>query len=320
MATSANASSSTSHPRVHIANLAFAHRNKTVLHDISFQVHAGEIFGIFGPNGSGKSTLLQCLSGLWPISHGVAHSDGQTIRLRQAKWRKRLGVVFQTCSLDPWLTVSENLHLTAMLHGIPAGEARTRIQDLLQFMQIAQYKTTQVRLLSGGFQRRVDLARALVHKPDILILDEPSQGLDVRAFQQLWQQLEYLCQHHGLTLIFSTHRADEGEYCQRIMILEHGQIVTIDTPNALLANIGGDVLTVETPQPQELCKQIELKLGLHGTTTLNQAIFTCQRGHQYIPRIVDAGSHLPIHAISLRKPSLAHVFFHLTGKALLQQE
>ena len=306
--------------RLAVQGMCLSYAKRIVLDDVSFEVRAGEVFGILGPNGSGKSSLMRGLTGLHRPDRGTLWLDGQTVPVHARALRAQLGVVFQDPSLDPHLTALENLTLGAALFAVPAREARQRAHELLQFMDLSDRGGDRVKTLSGGMRRRLELARALIHRPAILLLDEPTTGLDPGAFERTWQRLLALRRLQGLTMILSTHRADEAERCDRLLVLDRGHVVACDTPQALLKRVQGDVLVVECDNAPGLAEEAMLRLGILGHASGDRVIFERPEGHTWVPRLVEAFAPGRIRAVSLRRPTLADVFFSLTGSGLNQPE
>lgn len=307
-------------PVIALSDIHFRYGDAIVLDGVSFSVRPGETFGLLGPNGCGKSTLLSLLSGSLALQDGEFRvSDAPQAQISH-DYRRRLGVVFQRPSLDDKLTVLQNLQLAATMHAIPRKQRQLRIDALLGLFGIADRANQAVSELSGGLQRRVDVARALLHQPLLLLLDEPSSGLDEPSFRTLWSHLKR-CQQleacrGGLTIICATHRAAEAEYCDRLAILNRGQIQLIDTPSALRAQVSSDVVIIETSAPEEIKQRLADTLGLSSLVEADRVHVECESGHLMIPRLVESIAPLRVTSISLRQPSLADVFLKVTGLTL----
>jgi len=285
--------------------------NRPVLSGIRFSVHAGEIFGLLGPNGGGKTTLFRILStGLVPTS-GKARLFGSDVVADPAAVRRRIGVVFQNPSLDKKLTVRENLLHHGHLYGLKGSPLQERIEEQLRHLSLTDRADDFVEHLSGGLQRRVEIAKGLLHHPQLLIMDEPSTGLDPGARRDMWDYLFEL-KKGGITVLLTTHLMEEGEKCDRLAILNLGHLVAIGTPAALKSKIGGDVISIQTPQSTLLCEQLRQKFGgtpvaLDGTVRIER-----QEGHKFIPQLVESFPGL-IEAVTVGKPTLEDVFIHETG-------
>jgi ABC-2 type transport system ATP-binding protein len=287
-----------------------------VLHDLSFEVRPGEIFGFLGPNGAGKSTLFSVLTGLLPPAAGELRLDGRVVAFGARELRARMGVVFQEPSLDAKLTARENLLLGAALFALPRAAARERADRLLAAAGLADRAGDLAGRLSGGMRRRLELARALVHQPSILVLDEPTTGLDAAAFRRAWEALLALRQEEGLTLLLTTHRPDEAERCDRLAVLDRGRIVACETPEALRARVRGDVVVVEADEPGPLAAEIATRLGLDARAGPSAVTIERERGHELVPRLVEAFPAGRFRSVSVRRPTLADAFLDVTGQAL----
>src|SRR5881398_4022050 len=223
---------------------------------IDLEVHAGEIFGFLGPNGAGKSTTISMLCTLLTPTAGVARVAGIDVVHDPAAVRQRIGLVFQDPSLDEQLTGRENLEFHAFVYSVPAEHRRERIDKMLELLQLSDRASSQVRTYSGGMKRRLEIARGMLHQPQILFLDEPTLGLDPKTRKSIWTHLNELRTKRGVTIFMTTHYMDEAEYCDRIAIIDHGKIVALDTPDGLKAKVGGDVVTITSTQPDDAAREI----------------------------------------------------------------
>jgi ABC-2 type transport system ATP-binding protein len=302
--------------RLAARKLTFAWPDREVLRGVSFSVRPGEIFGFLGPNGAGKSTLFAILAGLLPPGGGEILLDGHRLDPRSRALRARMGVVFQEPSLDARLTVRENLLLGAALHGLPRGDAAARTQALLAASGLADRARDPVGRLSGGLRRRLELARALLHRPDVLLLDEPTVGLDADAFRRTWEAVERQRAEAGLTAVLTTHRPDEAERCDRLAVLAHGRLVAVDTPAALRAGVAGDVVVVEAEDAPVLAEEIARRLGVPAHARGGTVAVERERGHELVPRLVEAFPAGRLRSVSVRRPTLADAFLRLTGEPL----
>lgn len=303
-------------PLLEVRGLTHAFQGRSVLADLSFQVAPGEIFGLLGPNGSGKSTTLRVLTGLLLPHQGTLRIDGKAVAPGGRALRQRMGVVFQSGSLDARLTAIENLSLSAALYGIPPQVAAARIAELLEFTALADRAGDIVLNFSGGMKRRLELARALLHEPSLLVMDEPTTGLDERFFRQTWERIEALREQTGLTVLLTTHRAEEAARCDRVAVVDGGRIIAEGPPEALRQRIAGDVLKLQARDPEGLCAEITARLAITGRVVDGQIVIECQRGHELIPRLVEALPVGRIDSLSMHRPTLADVFVQLTGRSL----
>jgi len=299
--------------RLALRGLAVRRGDRRVLEDVSFEVAPGEIFGILGPNGAGKTTLFQILVGLLEADDGSLALDGVPTSPLSSVLRERMGIVFQEPALDPRLTARENLALAAHLYGVPRAAARDRIVDLLTRFDLGDRIDEPVKTFSGGMRRKAEIARSLVHHPSILVLDEPTTGLDEGALRRTWDLLAELRAERGLTLLLTTHRPDEGERCDRIAILDRGRIVACDTPDRLRERVRGDLLVLEADDPTSVGRSIEKRLGLTVHVLEGKVVLEQDRGHEWIPRIVEAVPEGALRSASVRRAGLGEVFLDLTG-------
>jgi ABC-2 type transport system ATP-binding protein len=293
---------------------ALTHRYgaRMALNKVSFQVARAEIFGLLGPNGGGKTTLFRILSTLVAPSEGTVRMFGCDVVHEQSEIRRRIGVVFQSPSLDRKLTVQENLRHQGHLYNLRGQELQKRIDDLLTRFGMADRKGDLVETLSGGQRRRVELAKGLLHKPQVLLLDEPSTGLDPRVRRELSDYLERLRTEDQMTILLTTHLMEEADRCDRLAILDRGQLVALSTPRELKERIGGDVISVETKQPQSLAEQINKRFGVEARQLDGSVRVERMNGHKFIAELVEAFPG-QVDAISIRKPTLEDVFIRLTG-------
>ncbi len=289
---------------------------RAALGGVSFEVPPGEIFGLLGPTGAGKSTTVQILAGMLRPDGGLVRFTGRALSLEDPALRARMGVVFQRGSLEDHLTARENLMLGARLYAVPEAAARTRVEELLAQIELADRGDDRVGGWSGGMKRRLELARALVHRPKLLLLDEPSQGIDEPSFRRIWAHLKALREKEGVTLVLATHRPEEAEQCDRVALLDQGRVVVCESPGQLAGRIGGDVLTIEAEDPERVCAVLQERFGVEGTLVGGKVLVERPDGHAWIPRLVEAFPLGRLLSVSLRRPTLADVFRKLTGHAL----
>ncbi len=289
---------------------------RPALAGLSFEVFAGEIFGLLGPNGAGKSTAFQILACLLRPNEGCVYFKGRELSVDDPALRTQMGVVFQRPSLDEQLSARENLALGARLYAMRRAEAKARIAAMLELIELANRADDWVKAWSGGMRRRLELARALLHQPQVLLMDEPTQGLDEASFRKFWAHVRALRQSRALTVLLTTHRPEEAELCDRLAVLDAGRLVALDSPRALAARIGGDVITVEAEDPETVARAIRDQLGLAATLVEGRLQIERRDGHELIPRLVEAFPPGRLQSVSLRRPTLADVFLKLTGHAL----
>jgi ABC-2 type transport system ATP-binding protein len=303
-------------PRLEMRGLRHGFGTLRVLDGLSFGVQPGEIFGLLGPNGSGKSTTLRVLTGLLVPDAGEVLFDGELVAPGGRALRRNMGVVFQAASLDPRLTARENLRLGAALYGLPADVARERVEELLSFTALRERADDAVIGFSGGMKRRLELGRALLHEPSLLIMDEPTTGLDERFFREAWERIEALREQRGLTVLLTTHRAEEAERCDRVAVVDGGRVIAEDSPETLRSQVSGDVLTIEAKQPDALCDELSRRFSLPARVVDGRVVVERERGHELIPRLVEALPAGRIDSLSMHRPTLSDVFVKLTGRSL----
>jgi ABC-2 type transport system ATP-binding protein len=299
-------------PAIEISNLAHRYGEHVAIHDLSLSVATGEIFVLLGPNGSGKTTLFRALSTLIPIQQGEVTILGDDLRRQPEAIRRKLGVVFQAPSVDRKLTVLENLHQAGRLYGLGGKELRQRADEMLTRLGLADRRKDLVETLSGGLRRRVELAQSMLHRPQLLLLDEPSTGLDPGARSDVWQYLEQVRQSDGVTVVLTTHLLEEAARADRIAIMHQGKLAALDSPTALQASVGGDAITIRTENPEVLAADIQQEFQTQPKVVDGSVRLEQPNGHQWVPRLVEAYPDR-IQAITLGKPTLEDVFIHVTG-------
>lgn len=297
---------------VQIKDLTYSYGTHKALRGVSFEVKRGEIFGLLGPNGGGKTTLFRILSTSFRPSAGEALIFNASVQTQPNAVRRRIGVVFQSPSLDKKLTVRENLMHHGHVYGIHGHELQKRMKEMMQRLGIADRADSMVETLSGGLQRRVELAQGLLHRPDLLILDEPSVGLDPGARRDLWLYLQTLRDQHGVTILLTTHLIDEADRCDRVLILNEGVVVAMGTPDSLKEQIGGDVVMVTSKEPEKLRSLITAKFAVEPTLLNSKLRIELENGHAFVSQMVEAFSDM-IDSVTLSKPTLEDVFIARTG-------
>ncbi len=297
-----------------IAGVQHRYGERVALAGLDLSIPTGEIFVFLGPNGGGKTTLFRLVSTLIPVQHGTISILGFDVCMQTAAVRERIGVVFQAPSLDKKLTVQENLRHHGHLYGLSGPELKSRQVEMLERLGIADRAKDRVETLSGGLRRRVELAKGMLPRPKVLLLDEPSTGLDPGARSDLWQYLRQIRETEGVTVILTTHLLEEAEQADRIAILNEGKLVALDSPAALKATVGGDSITIVTAQPEELAAAIREKFGCVALVIESQVRLEQPRGHEWIAKLCEAFPG-KIQTITLGQPTLADVFIDRTGHA-----
>jgi len=299
-------------PAIRVQGVSHAYGSRLALDDLSLEVSPGELLAVLGPNGGGKSTLFRLLSTLLPLSRGSASVLGYDLRTQAHAVRSVIGVVFQAPSLDRKLTVAENIRLQAALYGLGGRELKTRLEELLDQFALRERARELTERLSGGLRRRVELAKGLIHRPAVLLLDEPSTGLDPAARSDLWQYLRRLKTERGTTIVLTTHYLDEADGADRIAILNEGRLVALGPPDELRASVGGDSITLETNNPDQLAAQIAAQFPLPARVIDEAVRLETPDGHHWIAKLVEAFPG-EINAVRLGKPTLEDVFIIRTG-------
>jgi ABC-2 type transport system ATP-binding protein len=286
---------------------------RVALDAVSFSIAQGELFCLLGPNGSGKSTLFRLLSTLLEPPAACVTIFGDDLRDRPAQVRRSIGIVFQNASLDKKLTVRENLRHQGHLYNLRGASLESRITELLERVRLLDRQDDLVEELSGGMQRRVELAKGLLHRPRLLLLDEPSTGLDPGARIEFDAYLEEIRASEGVTILLTTHILDEAERADRLAILDQGRLVALGTPGSMRDEIGADILTISSAAPEELARDIASAFSPVAATVIDGAVRVERpNGHEFIPALV---TKFPgrITAVTYAKPTLEDVFIHKTG-------
>lgn len=289
-----------------IERLCHAYGERTALEEVSFEVARGECFALLGPNGGGKTTLFRILSTLMRPASGRARILGHE---DVAEVRRHIGVVFQSPSLDRKLGVRENLVHQGHLYGLVGHALQERIDEMLARVGMAERAGERVETLSGGQRRRVEIAKGLLHRPEVLLMDEPSTGLDPGARRDLRRTLRAL---PGVTVLLTTHLMDEADACDRIAILHRGRLVALDTPAALKGTIGGDVVTVGAEDPDRLAQEVRERFGVEGKVLDGTLHLERERGHEFAASLLEAFPGR-VTSVTVARPTLEDVFIRRTG-------
>ncbi|CAB4781043.1 MAG: ATP-binding cassette domain-containing protein [Actinobacteria bacterium] len=304
-----------SEPAIVVKNLVRTFDDFTAVDDVSFQVEAGELFGFLGPNGAGKTTTISILCTLLGLSGGSARVAGYDVTTQRDDVRRNIGLVFQEITLDDYLTAAENLRFHGILYGIAPSEVKARMDPLLEMVGLSDRADQQVRFFSGGMKRRLEIARGLLHMPRVLFLDEPTIGLDPQTRIHIWDYVDELRARENVTMFLTTHYMDEAERCDRIGIIDQGKIVAIDTPTALKASVGADIITLITADDPAARAELEAGLGIAVEETAEGLVIRVVDGEAFVPRIFST-LNVGVRSINVRRPSLDDVFLKYTGRAL----
>jgi ABC-2 type transport system ATP-binding protein len=288
---------------------------RLALDHLSFDVRPAEIFGLLGPNGSGKTTLFRILSTLMVPTGGHAYISGYDVATHPTQARQQTGIVFQASSLDVKLTVTENLMHQGHLYGLSGRELQTRSKEVLARVGLSDRASDLAETLSGGQKRRVELAKGLIHSPSVLLLDEPSTGLDPGARIDLWHYLRLLRDEQGVTVLVTTHLMEEAEHCDRLAFLNTGRLVALGSPAELKSQIGGDIVQFDTASPeaaQQLAAALEQRFRVTPVIVENAVRVEREQGHRFLTEVVEAFPGA-VEGVSVAKPSLEDVFIQRTG-------
>lgn len=300
-------------PVISVENLVHRYGDRTALNGVSLDVRPAELFGLLGPNGSGKTTLFRILSTLMLPTAGRATIMGCDAAREPARLRRQIGVVFQAQSIDLKLTAYENLWHQGHLYGLRGAALKNRIQEILGRVGLADRGKELVETFSGGMQRRIELAKGLLHHPGVLLLDEPTTGLDPGARRDLWQYLRTLREEEHVSVLVTTHLMEEAERCDRLAIMNEGNLVALGTPTELKSEIGGDVILLDAAHDATLlAERIQDRFHVETTVLENQVRMERESAHRFVTEVVEAFPG-EIEAISVSKPALEDVFIRRTG-------
>ncbi len=304
---------------IQVSNLKHQYGNREALKGIDLNINENEIFGMLGPNGSGKTTLFRILSTVFPPTSGQITFAGFDLLKDDDKVRSKIGVVFQSPSLDKQLSVYENLYHYGLFYGLSGAALHKRCDEMLERLGLTDRKKEKVIRLSGGLMRRVELAKGLLHKPDFLFLDEPSTGLDPGARMDLWRYLKELQSTSKVTILVTTHLMEEAEECHRLAIMNEGRLVCVGTPNELKEKIGGDILEIKSENIESLALQIKEKFKIESTRIDDTLILEHAKASQFVTTLIEAFPG-QLKAVTFRKPTLGDVFSHHTGHTFWREK
>jgi ABC-2 type transport system ATP-binding protein len=286
---------------------------------VDFEVAAGEVFGFLGPNGAGKSTTINMLCTLAKPSEGSARVAGHDVVTERDEVRRHIGLVFQDPTLDGYLTAAENLRLHANLYGVQSGLVAPRMEQVMRMVGLWDRKDGVVSTFSGGMRRRLEIARGLMHSPRVLFLDEPTVGLDPQTRRSIWSYIRELKEREEITIFMTTHYMDEAEWCDRIAIMDHGQIVALDSPETLKAGVGTDRVTIHTDDDEAAIAALMRRFEIEARISEGAVTFGVPRGEEFIPRLFSEFD-LPIRSVSVSRPTLDDVFMSFTGTTIRDAE
>jgi ABC-2 type transport system ATP-binding protein len=286
---------------------------------IDFEVARGETFGFLGPNGAGKTTTIKILCTLANATSGTARVAGYDAATERDSVRRNIGLVFQDTTLDTYLTAAQNLRFHAELYGVPKAAVEPRMRQVMDMVGLWDRKDSLVSTYSGGMQRRLEIARGLLHAPHVLFLDEPTVGLDPQTRSSIWAYINDLKRREDITIFLTTHYMDEAENCDRIAIIDHGQIVAIDTPEALKASVGKDRVQIHTADDRAAIAALADTFGIEAAVHEGAVTFSVASGEEFVPRLF-AEFSVAIRSVSVSRPSLDDVFMSYTGTTIRDAE
>ncbi|WP_239115222.1 ATP-binding cassette domain-containing protein [Planotetraspora kaengkrachanensis] len=286
---------------------------------VDFEVAPGEVFGFLGPNGAGKTTTISMLCTLINPTGGTATVGGYDVVSQRDRVRQNIGLVFQDPTLDGYLTAEQNLRFHAELYGVPRSVVGDRLRQVMEMVALWDRKDSKVMTFSGGMKRRLEIARGLLHSPRVLFLDEPTVGLDPQTRSAIWGYINKLRLTEDITIFMTTHYMEEAEFCDRIAIIDHGEIVVIDSPEALKASIGKDRVQLQTGDDDKTIALLKDRFDIEAAVHDGQVTFAVVDGESFVPRLfADLG--LPIRSVSVSRPSLDDVFMSYTGSTIRDAE
>ncbi|MHB1434019.1 MAG: ATP-binding cassette domain-containing protein [Streptosporangiaceae bacterium] len=306
-------------PVIEVAGLVKRYGEVEAVRGIDLTVARGETFGFLGPNGAGKTTTIKILCTLANATAGTARVAGYDTATQRDAVRRNIGLVFQDTTLDSYLTAEQNLRFHAELYGVPKAVVGPRMRQVLDMVGLWDRRGSLVSTFSGGMQRRLEIARGLLHAPHVLFLDEPTVGLDPQTRSSIWTYINELKRREDITIFLTTHYMDEAEHCDRIAIIDHGTIVALDTPEALKASVGRDRVQIQTADDPAAIAALDREFGVEAAMHEGAVTFSVVGGEQFVPKLF-AGLGVPIRSVSVSRPSLDDVFMSYTGKTIRDAE
>jgi ABC-2 type transport system ATP-binding protein len=306
-------------PAIEVKDLKKSFGDVEAVRGVSFTVEPGEVFGFLGPNGAGKTTTINMLCTLAKPTTGSAFVAGHDVVTERDDVRRHIGLVFQDPTLDGYLTAEQNLRLHAELYGVDRAAIPARMEQMLAMVDLADRRDAQVMTFSGGMRRRLEIARGLMHSPRVLFLDEPTIGLDPQTRSSIWRYIRALQKTEETTIFMTTHYMDEAEFCDRIAIMDRGEIVVLDTPEALKASVGADRVAIHTADDDAAIAALADGFGLEAQIAEGAVTFFVPSGEEFVPRLF-AELGVPITAVSVSRPTLDDVFMNYTGSTIRDAE
>jgi ABC-2 type transport system ATP-binding protein len=304
---------------IEVDELRKSYRDVEAVRGVSFDVGAGEVFGFLGPNGAGKTTTINILCTLAKPSGGRALVAGHDVVAERDEVRRNIGLVFQDPTLDGYLTAEQNLRLHAELYGVETSLVPARMRQMLEMVGLWERRDAPVMTFSGGMRRRLEIARGLMHSPRVLFLDEPTIGLDPQTRRSIWSYIRTLREVEEITIFMTTHYMDEAEFCDRIGIIDRGEIVALDSPETLKARVGADRVRIEVDDNEAAIEAIRDRFAIEARVAEGAVMFAVPGGEEFVPRLF-AELDLPIRAVSVARPTLDDVFMSYTGTTIRDAE
>jgi ABC-2 type transport system ATP-binding protein len=286
---------------------------------VAFEVAPGEVFGFLGPNGAGKTTTINMLCTLVMPTSGSATVAGYDVVGQRDDVRRHIGLVFQDPTLDSYLTGAQNLKLHAELYGVQRDLVEPRMRQVLTMVGLWERRDSAVGTYSGGMRRRLEIARGLMHSPRVLFLDEPTIGLDPQTRRSIWNYIRELKESEEITIFMTTHYMDEAEWCDRIAIMDHGEIVALDAPQTLKDGVGTDRIMLHTDDNEAAIAELASRFGIEAATAEGAVTFGVPGGEQFVPRLFSE-LDVPIQSVSVSRPTLDDVFMSFTGTTIRDAE
>jgi len=306
-------------PAISVRDLVKNFGEVRAVRGVNFEVATGEVFGFLGPNGAGKTTTINMLCTLAKPTSGAATVAGHDVVRERDDVRRNIGLVFQDPTLDGYLTAAQNLKLHAELYGVQSDLVAPRMQQVMEMVGLWDRKDSLVGTFSGGMRRRLEIARGLMHSPRVLFLDEPTIGLDPQTRRSIWDYIRELKEREEITIFMTTHYMDEAEWCDRIAIMDHGEIVALDPPEALKAGVGTDRVTIHTDDNDAAIELLKRQFDVEGSVSEGAVTFGVPAGEAFVPRLF-AEFELPIRSVSVSRPTLDDVFMSYTGSTIRDAE
>jgi ABC-2 type transport system ATP-binding protein len=306
-------------PAIVVRGLAKSYDEVQAVRGVDFEVATGEVFGFLGPNGAGKTTTINMLCTLAKPTSGSALVAGHDVVTERDDVRRNIGLVFQDPTLDGYLTAEQNLRLHAELYGVQSNLVAARMKQVLEMVGLWERRGSPVRNFSGGMRRRLEIARGFLHSPRVLFLDEPTIGLDPQTRRSIWTYIRELKEAEDITIFLTTHYMDEAEWCDRIAIMDHGQIVALDSPTVLKERVGADTVRIHTTDDEAAITALDEHFGLEARISEGAVTFRVPAGEEFVPRLF-AELGVPIKAVSVSRPTLDDVFMSYTGASIRDAE